>query len=155
MAGVQYAGAGRRLAALLINSILVTAVFTVGVLAWMTVSGELPDTGSIAFTATAGGGALLVLVAKVILDARLQGTPGLRLMDCCIVDARNGLRIGFARSLKRTLSLVVAALPGFLGLLWMIWSKRRQGWHDLLAGTVVVREDESRKSLYQLAREAR
>jgi uncharacterized RDD family membrane protein YckC len=42
-----------------------------------------------------------------------------------------------------------------LGLLWMFWNKRRQGWHDLFAGSVVIREDESLKSLQQLAREAR
>jgi uncharacterized RDD family membrane protein YckC len=56
---------------------------------------------------------------------------------------------------KRTLGLIVAILPVLLGLLWMLWNKRRQGWHDLLAGSVVIREDEALKSVHQLAREAR
>ena len=58
-------------------------------------------------------------------------------------------------SLLRTIGLVLALLPAMLGLLWMFWNKRRQGWHDLLAGSVVIREDDSLKSLSQLAREAR
>jgi uncharacterized RDD family membrane protein YckC len=155
MADVEYAGPGRRLAALLINSILIAAVIACGLLAWMTVTGEALDTDSRVFQRVAAGGALLALVLKVMLDAWLQGTPGLRLMDCRLVDARSGQRIGLGRSVKRTLSVIVAVLPGLLGLLWMLGNKRRQGWHDLLAASVVIREDEAPKSLQQLAREAR
>jgi uncharacterized RDD family membrane protein YckC len=152
MAAVEYAGAGLRLAALLINVVLIGAVATCALLAWVTLTGKLPDTGSGAFYAAAGGG---VLVAKVMFDAWLQGTPGLRLMDCRMVDMRTGHRIGLGRSTMRTLALVVALVPGLLGLLWILWNERRQGWHDLIAGTVVIREDESLKSLRRLAREAR
>ena len=152
---VEYAGPGRRLAALLINSILVAAVITCALLAWITVAGEAPDTTSHAVQRITEVGLLLALVLKIALDAWLQGTPGLRLLDCRLVDARSGRIIGLGRSVKRTLGLVVAVLPGLLGLLWMIWNKRSQGWHDLLAGSVVIREDDSLKSLHQLAREAR
>jgi len=155
MTEVEYAGPGRRLAALLIDSILVAAVITCALLAWMTIAGAAPDTTSRAVQRVAGGGLLLVLVLKVTLDAWLQGTPGLRLMDCRLVDARSGQGLGLGRSVKRTLGLIVSLLPGLLGLLWMFWNKRRQGWHDLLAGSVVIREDDSLKSLHQLAREAR
>jgi uncharacterized RDD family membrane protein YckC len=155
MTEVEYAGPGRRLAALLIDSILVAAVITCALLAWMTIAGEAPDTTSRAVQRVADGGLLLVLVLKVTLDAWLQGTPGLRLMDCRLVDARSGQGLGLGRSVKRTLGLIVSLLPGLLGLLWMFWNKRRQGWHDLLAGSVVIREDDSLKSLHQLAREAR
>jgi len=27
----------------------------------------------------------------------------------------------------------------FLGFLWVAWDKDKQGWHDKIAGTVVVR----------------
>jgi len=151
----EYAGAGRRLAALMIDIILVAAIVAGGLLAWMAIGGKAPDSGSRAFHFAAGGGALFILTLKVTLDAWLQGTPGLRLMDCRLVDARSGLGIGLAGSVKRTLGLIVAILPVLLGLLWMLWNKRRQGWHDLLAGSVVIREDEALKSVHQLAREAR
>lgn len=155
MTEVEYAGLGRRLAALLIDSILVATVMAFALLGWMTFTDAVPDMGSRAFHAFVGIGGLLALVVKVLLDAWLQGTPGLRLMDCRLVDVRSGCGIGLGRSVKRTLALVVAVLPGMLGLLWIAWNKRRQGWHDLLAGSVVMREDEALKSLSQLAREAR
>jgi uncharacterized RDD family membrane protein YckC len=155
MTEVEYAGLGRRLAALLIDSILVATVMAFALLGWMTFTDAVPDMGSRVFHAFVGIGGLLALVVKVLLDAWLQGTPGLRLMDCRLVDARSGFGIGIGRSVKRTLALVVAVLPGMLGLLWIAWNKRRQGWHDLLAGSVVIREDEALKSLTQLAREAR
>lgn len=155
MTQVEYAGPGRRLAALLIDAILVTVVIASVLLAWMTITGTAFETHSHVVQRATTGGVLLALALKVALDAWLQGTPGLRLMDCRLVDARSGQGIGLGRSLTRMAGLVMAALPGMIGLLWMFWSKRRQGWHDMLAGTVVIREDEALKSLHQLAREAR
>lgn len=155
MAEVEYAGPGRRLAALMIDIILVAAIIAGGLLAWVTIGEKAPDSGSRAFHIATGGGALFILSLKVTLDAWLQGTPGLRLMDCRLVDARSGLGIGLVRSVKRTLGLFLAVLPVMLGLLWMLWNKRRQGWHDLLAGSIVIREDEALKSVHQLAGEAR
>ena len=34
----------------------------------------------------------------------------------------------------------MTALPLGLGYLWAIWDKQKQGWHDKMAGTVVVRD---------------
>jgi len=34
----------------------------------------------------------------------------------------------------------LASIPLGLGLLWVAFDKRKQGWHDKLAGTVVIRE---------------
>jgi uncharacterized RDD family membrane protein YckC len=155
MLDVEYASPGRRLAALMIDSILVAAIIACGLLAWVTIDGKAPDSGSRAFHFAAGAAVLFTLALKVMLDAWLQGTPGLRLMDCRLVDARSGLCIGLVRSVKRALGLILAVLPLMLGLLWMLWNKHRQGWHDLLAGSVVIREDEALKSVHQLAREAR
>ena len=32
----------------------------------------------------------------------------------------------------------LSSLPLFLGFLWIVFDSRKQGWHDKLAGTVVV-----------------
>jgi uncharacterized RDD family membrane protein YckC len=34
----------------------------------------------------------------------------------------------------------VLMLSGLLGLFWMAWNRRKQGWHDKLAGTFVVKK---------------
>jgi uncharacterized RDD family membrane protein YckC len=33
----------------------------------------------------------------------------------------------------------VAGIPFFLGLIWVGFDSKKQGWHDKIAGTVVVR----------------
>jgi len=33
----------------------------------------------------------------------------------------------------------VSMIPLFLGMIWVAFDARKQGWHDKLAGTVVVR----------------
>jgi uncharacterized RDD family membrane protein YckC len=31
-------------------------------------------------------------------------------------------------------------LPLCLGIFWVGWDKRKQGWHDKIAGTLVIKE---------------
>jgi len=31
-------------------------------------------------------------------------------------------------------------LPLYLGFLWAVFDRRKQGWHDKIAGTVVIQE---------------
>lgn len=66
-------------------------------------------------------------------------TPGKMAMSVRIVDAATGQRPRPRQWLLRYLGLYLAALPLGLGLLWMAIDKKKQGWHDKLAGTAVVR----------------
>ena len=47
-------------------------------------------------------------------------------------------------ALVRGLGAAFSALVFFLGFFWIAWDPERQGWHDKIAGTVVVRERRSR-----------
>ncbi|OQW93149.1 MAG: hypothetical protein BWK79_12675 [Beggiatoa sp. IS2] len=71
------------------------------------------------------------------------GTPGKLLLDCNVVDARTGQRIRFWQGVVRSLGYVISSLPLGLGFLWILWDRRKQGWHDKMAGTVVIMHDES------------
>ncbi len=77
-------------------------------------------------------------------------TPGKMLLDCEIVDARTGERIRFKQAMLRYLGYIVSALPLGLGFLWVMWDKRKQGWHDKIAGTVVIIHDDATVPLPQL-----
>ncbi len=77
-------------------------------------------------------------------------TPGKMLVDCEIVDARSGGAISLKQALLRYIGYYLSALPLGLGFLWMVWDKRKQGWHDKIAGTVVIKHDEATVPLYQL-----
>lgn len=77
-------------------------------------------------------------------------TPGKLLFDCEVVDARTGNRISFWQGVLRSLGYFISSLPLGLGFLWIIWDRRKQGWHDKIAGTVVIMRDESTIPLDEL-----
>jgi uncharacterized RDD family membrane protein YckC len=51
----------------------------------------------------------------------------------------DGSPLTFAATLVRALAAAFSVVVLFLGFLWIIWDKEKQGWHDRIAGTVVVR----------------
>lgn len=57
-----------------------------------------------------------------------------------IVDARTGQPASTGQLIGRYFAYFVAMLPLFLGIVWVAFDKRKQGWHDKLAGTVVVKQ---------------
>jgi uncharacterized RDD family membrane protein YckC len=81
---------------------------------------------------------------------KYSATPGKMLLDCEIVDARTGEQIDFKQIILRYLGYIVSALPFGLGFLWIMWDERKQGWHDKIAGTVVIIHDEATVPLSQL-----
>jgi len=68
------------------------------------------------------------------------GTLGHRLAGLRVVST-DGERVGVVMAFVRLAVLVCGSLPPLgLGALWMLDERDRRGWHDLAAGTVVVRE---------------
>ena len=82
-----------------------------------------------------------VLPAAVIIVFWLtrNATPGKMVVGARIVDARTGKAISVTQGLVRYLGYYVSIFPLCLGLLWVAFDPRKQGFHDKLAGTVVVR----------------
>jgi len=76
-------------------------------------------------------------------------TPGKILFGLRIVDADTGDPPAPWQCWVRLLGCLVAAFPFGLGLLWVLWDPRHQGWHDHIAGTVVARS-ETREPVAQL-----
>jgi uncharacterized RDD family membrane protein YckC len=48
--------------------------------------------------------------------------------------------VTFVVALVRGLAAALSVIVLFLGFLWIAWDKEKQGWHDRIAGTVVVRQ---------------
>lgn len=81
-------------------------------------------------------------VPAVLVVAFWRGklaTPGKMLIHAQIVDAVTLGAPSFGQLLVRYLGYFVSTIPLGLGLLWVAFDPRKQGWHDKLAGTVVVR----------------
>jgi uncharacterized RDD family membrane protein YckC len=64
-------------------------------------------------------------------------TPGMRLLHLRVLGP-DGDPPSLGRSLVRLVGLVLAIVPLFAGFVPVLFSERRQGLHDFLAGTVVV-----------------
>jgi uncharacterized RDD family membrane protein YckC len=69
----------------------------------------------------------------------LGATPGKMLLGQQIVHAQTGGRIGFGAAVLRYIGTIISAIPLCLGYLWIIWDAEKQGWHDKIANTRVVR----------------
>jgi uncharacterized RDD family membrane protein YckC len=69
-----------------------------------------------------------------------QATPGKMLIHARIVDAETMAKPSAGRLLVRYLGYYVGFFSLGLGFVWVAFDRRKQGWHDKLAGTVVVRE---------------
>ena len=68
-----------------------------------------------------------------------QATPGKMVIRAKIVDAETGAPLTRGQAIGRYLGYYVSLFGLGLGFFWVGWDKRKQGWHDKLAGTVVIR----------------
>ena len=83
-------------------------------------------------------------IAVILFWIWKGATPGKMAVSAKIVDAQTGGQPSPAQFLGRYLAYFVAFLPLGLGVFWVAFDKRKQGWHDKLAGTVVIRKDGSK-----------
>ena len=139
-ADLEYAGFWIRVWAFVIDSVLVMMV--IGPLLW----GAYGPTYWIGGDGPLFRGPLDVLlnvvfpaVAVVVFWVYRSATPGKMAIGARIVDARTGGKPSTAQLIGRYLGYYVSAIPLGLGLIWVAFDVRKQGWHDKLAGTVVVR----------------
>lgn len=75
-------------------------------------------------------------------------TPGKMAIGARIVDAGTGEAPGTLRWVLRYLGYFVSTFPFCLGLIWVGLDSRKQGWHDKIAGTVVVRRKQTTEAVH-------
>lgn len=78
-------------------------------------------------------------ILVIVLWCRLGATPGKLAIGATIVDARTGGKPTVTQFIIRYVGYYVSLIGLFLGYIWVGFDARKQGWHDKLAGTVVVR----------------
>lgn len=81
---------------------------------------------------------LAPIVLIIWLWHRFGATPGKMMLGAKIVDATTGEEPSIGQLVGRYFGYIVSTLPLCLGFLWVAIDARKQGWHDKLAGTVVV-----------------
>lgn len=142
MEDYEYAGFWIRFAAALIDTIVVIIVFLVpltfiyGTEYW---SGDKFYHGFwdifLSYVAP--------FLATIWFWIKFFGTPGKMVLGLKLVDAKTGNRLSIGQSVGRYFAYILAAIPLLLGYIWIGIDKKKQGWHDKLAGTVVIRNARS------------
>ena len=132
----DYAGFGSRALAFLLDAIIVT-VIVVPILVLGFGVQQMPTENSWELVV------LLAIAAAVIGFWRAFGaTPGKIALGLKIVDAASGGRPSLGRLALRFLGYFVSAFPLYLGFLWAAFDRRKQGWHDKIARTLVIHSEE-------------
>ena len=139
MEDVEYAGFWIRVAAALIDTVVFVVVISIpltfiyGADYWTTQTG-VKGFWDILFQY------VLPVVLTIWFWTKYLGTPGKMLLRLRVVDATTGKAISTPKAIGRYLGYYVSAIPLLLGFIWVGIDKKKQGFHDKLAGTVVIRD---------------
>lgn len=81
-----------------------------------------------------------VLTAAFVVGCWMYfaATPGKMVFNAHVVDAVTLRRARGLQLFGRYLAYFVSLIPFGLGFIWIAFDRRKQGWHDKLAGTVVI-----------------
>ena len=136
---LEYVGFWARLWASIIDSVLVMLIVAPLIYHFYGADYLQSDTmikGPVDFILTWVFPALAVIIFWIAKSA----TPGKMAIKAVIVDASTGAKPTSAKLLIRYLGYYVSMLPLFLGFIWVAFDKKKQGFHDKMANTVVVRK---------------
>jgi uncharacterized RDD family membrane protein YckC len=141
--GAHLSGWGRRAVALLVDGLVVAAIWAVTI-AWAfttedPVTGEISDAaGLMVFFAVFLAGPIY----EWVMVGRWGQTLGKMALRVKVRRGEDAGRVGYARALGRVASFSLLAfftLPILLAYLWPLWDKRNQTLYDKMANTIVVR----------------
>lgn len=135
---LEYAGFWSRTGATIIDTILlmlITAPLLISIYGTDYFTSEEIIAGSWDFLISW----VLPAFATIIFWIYRAATPGKMAIKAKILDANTGNTASTGQLIGRYLAYFVSILTLGLGLFWVAFDKRKQGWHDKLAGTVVVK----------------
>ncbi|VVM23832.1 hypothetical protein BSPWISOXPB_8403 [uncultured Gammaproteobacteria bacterium] len=83
---------------------------------------------------------VLPFVATILFWLYKSATPGKMVLNIKVVDADTGEKLSVGQSIGRYFAYIPAMAILMIGIIWVAFDKRKQGWHDKLAKTVVIRK---------------
>ena len=135
---VQYAGFWSRFWASIIDSIWLFGIIYTIIYLW---SGPQFFTDDVTYSPIHFTLEWIVPIFVILLFWVVKSaTPGKMLLGIKIVDADNYQPVPAGRLLLRYVGYYISMIPLCLGFFWVGWDKRKQGWHDKIARTVLIKE---------------
>jgi len=89
---------------------------------------------------------LIWMVYHIVLWSWKGTTVGGMIMNLKLIQA-DGKRVTWGVAVMRSLSAFFSLLALGLGFLWVSWNDNRQSWHDIIAGTVIIKEPHKKTAL--------
>jgi uncharacterized RDD family membrane protein YckC len=132
------AGFWIRVAATMIDSVLILAVITPFIL----LLGEPMHNISDSTLPTAENLILNYFIPALAIIAfwmYKSSTPGKMIFHLKIVDAKTRKKPTTKQLIGRYFAYYISILPFMLGFVWVAIDSKKQGWHDKMAGTLVVK----------------
>lgn len=83
---------------------------------------------------------LLPAIAVLIFWITRGATPGKMVVGAIVVDASTFDKLSVGQALLRYIGYYVSMIPLCLGLIWVAFDGRKQGWHDKIANTLVIQK---------------
>jgi len=84
--------------------------------------------------------ALIGLAYMVYFEGGRGATPGKMVMKLKVIGTDGRMPIGYGTAVIRWIGKLISTIVIFLGHIWIIFDKEKQGWHDKIANTFVVKE---------------
>ena len=135
----DYAGFWQRAAAFVIDALLVTVIVVPVMVLGFGMRRISLDPAEHSWDLLA----LLAIALAIVGFWRYCGaTPGKIALGIRIVDAVSGGRPGSVRLALRFIGYFISAFPLYLGFLWIAVDRRKQGWHDKIARTIVINSED-------------
>ena len=141
-ADIDYVGFWARVGAAILDTIMLLVV-SVPLLRLVYALSDWEQQAHIASRVEFAISYVLPVVLVIALWLWLSSTPGKMLIGAVIVDARTGGKPSLLQFVIRYLGYYVSIIPLGLGLIWVGIDPRKQGWHDKMAGTLVIRKNSS------------
>ena len=93
------------------------------------------------------------LLATVTFWIYRSATPGKIVFGLEVLDMKTGSKLTVSTSIIRYFSYYLSAIPLCLGFIWICFNSKKQGWHDLIAGTIVVKKSQRKETYKTISQE--
>ncbi len=155
----NYAGFGRRLVAIIIDSILLGCVQFIAIMPILGIMGigvaneiqnlepgdeaqAMSMVGSM--MAVAGVAQVVFIVIQTLYfslmeSSNMQATVGKMVLGIKVTDM-NGNKLDFTKALVRNLCRILSSMILFIGYLMAAFTEKKQALHDMIANTLVVKK---------------
>ncbi len=140
--GVEWGSPGARLIGYVVDGLIIAALTVVLGLVSGVILLIFWPLGIVAATI----GSLALLLYFPYFWQRSGQTPGMKLMQIKVVRDRDGGPLTWGAAFLRLFGYWISGLVLYLGYIWILIDKRKRGWFDLLAGTVVISAPDDRTS---------